>query len=568
MSNGAWEGADLLAAMRHAAATLRQHVDEVNALNVFPVPDGDTGSNMLATLQAAVDEASEASAADGSLGHVAGAISLGALMGARGNSGVILSQLFRGMSEDLQSSTGLDGRALAGALEAGCAAAFSAVARPVEGTILTVARDAAEAATRAARDEHRLEPVLLAAVEAAAASVERTPTLLAVLREAEVVDAGGRGLELVLRGALAHARGESLTVHVAPPHQTVFPAFEALEEDGYGYETVFVVTPEDGARLDVLSIRNRLEELGESVLVAGDERAVKIHVHNERPDQVITYGLSLGSLSRIVVENLDQQAHERIKANGGAAGIPAASAPARAPVSATSGRTAPAPAPTALRVGPAVVAVAPGDGLERIFLKLGASQVVRGENGANASAGELAEAIRATGCRDVLVLPNNPNVRLAATQGSALCPDQRVTVVPTRNAAEGVAALLVLDENDSLADNAKQMQRAALSTHTLQVAEAVRDARLGRRRVRRGQHIVLRADGKLMAAAAERPQAVVQALRALKAELELITLYHGEGSDEVEAHALAAQLGELFATAEVEVVEGGQRHYSYLIAAE
>jgi uncharacterized protein len=571
VSNGAWEGADLLAAMRHAAATLRHHVDEVNALNVFPVPDGDTGSNMLATLQAAVDEADAALSGDGSFGHVAGAISLGALMGARGNSGVILSQLFRGMSEALQSSTTLDGPALARALEAGCAAAISAVAKPVEGTILTVARDAAEAAARAARDEHRLEPVLLAAVEAAAASVERTPTLLAVLRAAEVVDAGGRGLELVLRGALAHARGESLSAPAGLPHHVVFPAFEALEEDGYGYETVFVVTPEDGARLDVLSIRNRLEELGESVLVAGGERAAKIHVHNERPDEVIAYGLSLGSLSRIVVENLDRQAHERIQVSGPQAEVqatpPPASPPATPPRAASDVPDGDA-APAALRLGPTVVAVAPGDGFERLFLTLGASQVVRGENGANASAGELAEAIRATSCREVLVLPNNSNVRLAASQGGALCPEQNVAVVPTRNAAEGVAALLALDESESLADNATQMVKAAQATHTLQVAVAVRDARLGRRRVRRGQHIVLRADGKLLAAAAQPNEAVIKALHNLKTELELITLYHGEGSDEARANSLADQLREQFPAAEVEVVEGSQQHYSYLIAAE
>ena len=371
----------------------------------------------------------------------------------------------------------------------------------------------------------------------------------------------------MLRGALAHARGEQLSAPREAAH-VVFPAFEALEEEGFGYETVFVVTPESGSRLDVLAIRGRLEQLGESVLVAGDERAVKIHIHNERPDEVIAYGLSLGSLSRIVVENLDRQAQARL----GGDGAPPASAPVAA--STNGGRAAAPTAPPAAEpepgvpAGPAVVAVAPGDGLARLFLTLGASRVVRGEDGKNASAGELAEAIRATGCRDVLVLPNNPNVRLAASQGGALCLDQRVIVVPTRNAAEGVAALLALDEGASLNDNASQMVRAAHEIDTLQVAEAVRDARMGRRRVRRGQHIVLRADGKLLAAEGAPDEAVQEALRGLKKELELITLYHGEDVTPAQAEALAERLRQLFPAAEVEVVEGGQQHYSYLVAAE
>ncbi|HUG48317.1 MAG TPA: DAK2 domain-containing protein [Candidatus Limnocylindria bacterium] len=556
MSDRAWEGVELLAALRQSAATLRLHVDEVNALNVFPVPDGDTGSNMLATIQAAVEEGAGLDGDDSSLAQVSAAISLGALMGARGNSGVILSQLFRGMSEELQSQSQLDGASLAAALQAGCSAAFSAVAKPVEGTILTVAREAAEAAGRAAKREKRLEPVLSAAVEAAAAAVEATPTLLPILRQAQVVDAGGRGLELVLRGALAYARGEQLSLQAAVPHEIVFPAFEALEEDGFGYETVFVVTPQDEARLDVIAIRNQLEELGESVLVAGDDRAVKVHVHNERPDEIIAYGLSLGTLSRIVVENLDRQAHERRQGNGDR---PSETAAAVEDQAAGAGRS--------IAAGPGVVAVAPGDGLERVFLSLGA-RVVRSENGVNSSAGELAEAIRATGCQDVLVLPNHPNVRLAASQGGDLCPDQNVAVVATRNAAEGVAALLALDEDESLAGNAKRMLAAARAVHTLQVAEAVRDARLGRRRVRRGQHIVLRADGKLLAADDERQAAILRALQGLKSEPELITLYHGEGSDDEEARALAEAIAAAYASTEVEVVEGGQHHYSFLISAE
>lgn len=563
MTRSAWDGEAFLAALQQAAALLALHVDEVNALNVFPVPDGDTGTNMLATLHAAVDEAAGAAASDARLANVTGAAGTGALMGARGNSGVILSQFFRGIAEALHDRDEFDGRDLARALDKGCDAAFAAVARPVEGTILTVARDASRAAARAARMSSEMEVVLAAAVDEARAAVERTPSQLAVLREAGVVDAGGRGLEIVLLGALGYVRGETIAAPAGVPHDIVFPAFEALEEDGFGYETVYVVTPVEGTRLDVPAMRSQLERMGESVLVAGDERAVKIHIHNERPDEVIAYGLSLGSLSRIVVENLDRQAHA-VRADRPAppSGEESAATLVPAPIDALAG----VPLEHDGR-GPVVVAVAPGEGLERIFRALGAA-VVRGADGANASAGELAEAIRATGCREVVVLPNNPNVRLAAVQSGELCAEQTVVVVATRNPAEGVAAMLALDAGADLARNAEQMLKASRETRTLQVAQAVRDARLGRRRVREGQHIVLNGDQKLVAVDNDLNRAVVQALQRLKGAFELVTLYYGADADAQQAGELADLLRREFAETEVDIVDGGQNHYSYLVAAE
>jgi DAK2 domain fusion protein YloV len=278
--DGTWDGHDLLAALRHARGLLHSRVDEVNALNVFPVPDGDTGSNMLATVTAAIDEAEGVPENERTVARVASALSLGALMGARGNSGVILSQLFRGLGEAVDGTVSIGGAELAEALRQGCKAAFAAVAKPVEGTILTVARDVAEAAGRAADRNGGLEAVLDAATTAAAASVARTPELLAILRQAGVVDAGGKGLELLLTGALASLRGEELPESSSVPQDIALPALDALEEEGFGYETVYVVTPDEGGRLDVPAIRRKLEQIGESVLVAGDHRAAKIHIHN------------------------------------------------------------------------------------------------------------------------------------------------------------------------------------------------------------------------------------------------------------------------------------------------
>ena len=566
MSRTLWNGADLLAAFRHAAAELEARVDEVNALNVFPVPDGDTGSNMLATLRAAIDEAKGSTVPDDgpdhgsmpsteqSVGQVADALSLGALMGARGNSGVILSQLVRGMAAELRGEEWVDGRLMARALKHGCEAAHAAVARPVEGTILTVAREASTAAAGAAAQGADLELVLTAGVAEASASVARTPTLLPVLRQAGVVDAGGRGLELLLIGALAYVHNEPLPVHTGGAHADVRPTFEQLSEDAFGYETVYVLTPADGAALDVLAIRDVLEGIGESVLVAGDERAAKVHVHNERPDEVIAYGLSLGTLSRISVENLDRQA--RNLRRDGVAGAPGAAA-----WQAAAHETA------ALR-GPAVVAVAPGDGLASVFLTIGATAVVQGAHGGNPSAGELAEAIHGTGQDQVIVLPNNPNVRLAARQAGQLCPDVEVAVVATRNAAEGIAALLALDPVAGVEANARRMTAAAHGIQTLQVTGAVRDARIDGRMVRKGEHIVLGPDEGLMAADADQTQAVLQAVRQLRPGFELLTLYQGDGSGPEAALELTSALRREFATIDVEVVQGDQPHYSFLIAAE
>lgn len=559
MNDQSWEGHDLLAALRHGAAMLHSQLDEVNALNVFPVPDGDTGSNMLATLQAAIAEAEAVAAHERDVTRIAAAVSFGALMGARGNSGVILSQLLRGIGDALSGSERIGAAELTAAFERGCRTAFSAVAHPVEGTMLTVTRDVANAATRALQPSDSLERILRVAVDEAAASVARTPSLLPVLREAGVVDAGGRGLELILRGALASIHGEHLPRAPKLPHDIALPTLEALEATGYGYETVFVIMPAQGERLDVAQLRARLDSLGESVLVAGDASAVKIHIHNERPDEVIALGLSLGTLSRISVENLDRQAsdvREGARANADRDGAGVAAEQARFD------------APAQMRDGPAVVAVAAGDGLARVFRTLGATAVVHGGQGANPSAGELADAIRETADAEVIVLPNNPNVILAARQAGELCPGVKVAVVPTRNAAEGVAALLALDPDLDLNDAVKLMTRASRDVQTLQVTAAVRDARIGRRKVRRGEYIVLGPSDGLVATDSDRTAAVRAAVGRLKSGYELLTLYRGRDID----HATGQQLRDALAIelegVEIELVEGGQPHYDFLIAAE
>ena len=542
----AWDGNGLLAALRHSAAVLHAGVDEVNALNVFPVPDGDTGSNMLATVQAALGEAEAVPDADRTVARIAAALSLGALMGARGNSGVILSQLFRGLGEAVNDVDQIGGLELARALKQGCDAAFSAVAQPVEGTILTVVRDASAAAAQALIANGTLEHVLSAATLEAAASVARTPSMLPILRSAGVVDAGGKGLELLLRGALASVRGEAEPQGGRDERDITLSIIDAIEAEGFGYETVFVLFPRVGERLDVHAIRSRLDEMGESVLVAGDPNAVKIHIHNERPDEVIGYGLTIGSLSRINVENLDRQASDVRKHVGEAA-------PMR---------------PLSKASGPVVVAVAPGKGWSELFSKIGAVAVVDGGQSANPSAGELADAIRATNAAQVIVLPNNSNVRMAAKQAGALTPDVAVEVVPSRNPAEGVAALLALDAGVDLKTASKQMAQAAQRIQTLAVTAAVRDARMGRRKVHRGEFIVLGPTDGLVASGRMRTIVVLEAVSKLKPGSELLTIYRGHGIDEAEAEELRAALAAAVDGIEIEIVDGGQPHYDFLIAAE
>jgi hypothetical protein len=588
MTRRAGDGAGLLAAYRAGVDNLAAHVDEVNALNVFPVPDGDTGSNMLATVRAALAEAEGIS--DQSADRIAAAISFGALMGARGNSGVIASQIFRGMAEGLGGKHHFNGPDLAQALTQGTATAYKAVAKPVEGTILTVIRESAAAAVIAAENGGDLEDVLTAAVEGARLAVAKTPSMLPILRDAGVVDAGGQGLYRILQGTLQYLVSRA---PVAPPAELPKAArlstLVAHADEGFGYETMFLLQS-SGEPVDIDKLREGLEKMGESVLVAGDSRAVKVHVHNERPDQVIALGLSMGSLTRITVENLDLQSHE-VRENR-AAEIVGAPTDGRARggnhegrphvdlgmykaeddsvaaggASGSSGSNG-SGAAAIVTVPLAVVAVAAGDGLARIFDSYGVAAVVHGGQSNNPSTGELLDALEKVAADEILLLPNNPNVVLAARQASEMTK-RLVRVVPTRNAAEGFAALLAMDPGRDATVNAEMMTLAGRAVQTLQVTEAVRDATIGGRKVKIGQTIVLDPDDGLLAVSNDRMKAVLAAIEALEPGFELISLYYGDTADLAEAEGVARRVREWRGGLEVEVINGGQPHYRYLIAAE
>jgi uncharacterized protein len=598
MARRSCDGAGFLAAFRSAVASLEANVEEINALNVFPVPDGDTGTNMMATVRAALDEADRAGpGADAE--RVAQAASFGALMGARGNSGVITSQILAGMAHGLAGKRRFNGLDLAHALDAGTRMAYKAVSKPVEGTILTVIREASAAAVVAAERDNNVETVLAATVEAAERAVAKTPSLLPILREAHVVDSGGQGLFRLFQGALEAARGRPMDgvgdrAHGASGRPAVAseagaPGVPAAQPGLFGYETVYIVQARPGQLLDVPAFQSYLESIGESVLVAGDTQLAKVHVHSARPDAVVAYGLSIGMLSRITIENLDSQAHDVREAKaaafvgetgGGravAGGTQADAAGGAAIAFAGTGHQpaddGPDDAP-ATRLPLGVVAVAPSDGLAAVlvdmaapFREFGAFRIVRGGQSANPSTGELLAAVEATQADELLILPNNPNVVLAARQVASMT-QRPVHIVPTRNCAEGVAALMELDPERSAETNAGTMTEASRSIQTMQVTEAVRDATVSGRKVKKGQTIVLDPDDGLLAVDSDTQRAVLAGLARLEPGYGLLTIYYGEDATLDDTESLALKVREVIPGIDVEVIHGGQPHYRYLVSAE
>jgi len=563
MSRKSWDGVELVAALRSGLDRLESRVEEVNALNVFPVPDGDTGTNMLATLKAAIAEG-DASLATGvtAIDEVSAAVARGALLGARGNSGVLLSQILRGLPQAVRGRQRARATEIAQSLSIGVLHAYSAVATPTEGTILTVAREVAAAAMKESEGASELRPFLESIAATARISVEKTPTLLAVLREAGVVDSGGAGLQLILEGianvpSVAPSRGtveaerRSSTLPPSKPAVAAAPVDAAPTE--FGYETVFILSSPT-TPLDLAAIRAHLETIGESVLVAGDEVTCKVHVHNLRPDEVLAYGISLGDVRAVTIENLDQQSAER--ATGHAAFNQLADGPLTA---------SPRPAAASLGRGTSIVAVAAGAGLGDILRSAGASQIVHGGQTENPSAAEIASAIAHAGTEFVVVLPNNSNIVLAARQAADLSA-ANVVVIPTRNAAEGIAALLSWDPSLTLEELVPRMEAARAAARTFRVVEAVRDAVVRGVSVKAGQIMALDPVDGIIATGSTDVESIVAALAGQTAEL--ITLYVGADVSEEQAAEFVSAVRGAIAGVEVDLQHGGQPIERVLVSLE
>jgi len=525
---------------------LRTNQQTVNALNVFPVPDGDTGTNMVLTMQAALDEIKNSP--ERNFGKMAHAVAHGALMGARGNSGVILSQLWRGFSRVVDEQEVLDGAAFISALAGARDTAYKGVVRPVEGTILTVSKDIATAAAAYQSEARDPLDLLEHIVDAAEASVKRTPDLLPVLKDAGVVDAGGQGLFYILEGMLRFVRGQPLD----SPLTTVQPlAAMNLEntlesiEPGQDFEVVVDFRPHN--TLDLEGFYQKLEMMGTSIQVGEGDGIYRLHIHvpTEKRYEPIDYTMSLGTITKVAMENLVAQMEDIEAASGG-------SKLTLAPIE-----------PDQI----AVVAVAPGAGIARVFASLGVGAIVEGGQTMNPSTQEILQAFENLPTDRIIILPNNKNIILAAEAAAELTV-KKVAVIPSRTVPQGLAAMLRLAPQGDFTEVVDEMTAALEDVETGEITTATRNVEIDGVNVQEGQIISL-LNGKLVYSAASLEEACLELLRKAHADhFELITLFYGADVPKAEVNRIADIIRRSYPAQEIEVQEGDQPHYQFIIAIE
>jgi len=538
-----YSGRELIEMFTAATNWLEKSAPDINTLNVFPIPDGDCGTNMLLTMRSAIEEAYRSPDHDASA--VARAMAQGALMGARGNSGVILSQIFRGLSQGLEGKERFNSNDFANALTEGANIAYKALTRPVEGTILTVAREASVAAQLASNRSNDLISVMEETVRAARDSVADTPTLLPVLRQAGVVDAGGQGLYVLFDGVLHYLKGEIEEMQyrrpqVVPSSIPLVPKLSQLtaeKEEPYGYCTEFVIEGYKSLNLD--KIRKKLDNRGQCLLVVGDDRFVHIHIHTFDPGEIIRYGTSLGVIHEIKIQNMDDQ-HKEFT------GITQTQAPL-----------------TEI----AIVAVVPGEGLSKVFRSLGATVTVPGGQTMNPSTQELLQAVDSVPQDKVVILPNNKNIILTAEQIPRLTY-KKVKIVPTQNVPQGVAALLSFNYDADLNTNISVMKESGTAVKTIEVTRAVRSTKIGDFRVTRGQAIGF-IDGELITVGNSPHDVLSEIMLSLDMKTnEVITIYYGKNTKRSEAEEIVDRIRQQCPRLEVELIYGGQPHYNYIASVE
>lgn len=525
---------------------LRTNQQLVNSLNVFPVPDGDTGTNMVLTMQSALDEIANSS--ERNFGKMAHSVAHGALMGARGNSGVILSQLWRGFARASDTSEYLDASGLARAFAAARDTAYKGVVRPVEGTILTVAKDVAAAAEAAAKNTKDPYQLLEIVVKAADQSVQRTPELLPVLKEAGVVDSGGKGLFLILEGMLRYSNGQPLDA----PITTVQPlAAMNLEntiesiEPGQDYEVVVDFRP--AAPLDLETFYQDLQEMGTSIQVGEGDGIYRLHIHvpTEKRYYPIDYTMSLGTITKVAIENLMAQMQE-IETHAGSSRL------TLAPVE-----------PDQI----AVVAVAPGAGIARVFASLGVAAIVEGGQTMNPSTQEIINAFENLPTDKIIILPNNKNIILAAKAAAELTV-KKVAVVPSRSVPQGLAAMMRLVPQGDFEEVVQEMTAAMDDVESGEITIATRTVEIDGVTVKEGEVIALH-NGKLVLSTTNLEQACLGLLKKAHADhYELITLFYGANLPKTEANRIADVIRRAYPDQEVEIQEGNQPHYHFIIAIE
>ncbi|WP_019205815.1 DAK2 domain-containing protein [Limosilactobacillus ingluviei] len=541
-----------------AAAKLNQQAEFINSLNVFPVPDGDTGTNMSMSMASGAKYEREATST--AVGELAQSVAKGLLMGARGNSGVILSQIFRGFAKGCEGKTTLSTKDFVDAYANGAKTAYKAVMKPTEGTILTVVRESAQAGLNKVKETDDLEAVLAAIVAAADAALQKTPELLPVLKEVGVVDSGGQGLAFVLHAFYGALTGEEIADELpdnaqmdeminAKHHQS---AQGKLDPDDieFGYCTQMMVRLGKGKQVtqafDYETFYNYLADLGDSLLVINDDEVVKVHVHTEHPGKVLTWGQQFGDLQTVKVDNMRWQQEEIMKEDQPAQ--PTAAAPQETPAT-------------------AVIAVASGDGVAKLLQSLGVTQVIAGGQTMNPSIQDLADAINQSGAKQALILPNNGNIFMAAEQAAQVA-DIPVQIVHTKTIAQAMSALLEYNPEASLADNQAAMESVLGNVASGEVTVAVRDTQLNGQTIHKDDYMGI-VDGEIVAVAPTVEAAAEKMVAAmLDEDSEVVTILYGADGSKEAAEALKEQILTQDDELDVQIYEGDQPVYPYLISVE
>ena len=530
--------------VNNGAAAIELHKNEINELNVFPVPDGDTGTNMSLTMNNGSNEVKKIAAE--SVTKVADAAASGLLRGARGNSGVILSLLFRGISKSLKGKETATAADFAAAMAAGVEAAYKAVMKPAEGTILTVSRLAAAAAVKCAETEKDVEAVMQYAIDEGNVALADTINLNPVLKKAGVVDSGGKGFIYILEGMLKAVKGEVMErVEVEAIEKAAdFSEFDT-EDITFTYCTEFIVGRENNKDPDIL--RGFLNEIGDSIVVVDDDEIIKTHVHTNQPGDVLTAALTYGSLLTVKIENMrEQHSAKVVEAADAAEAEDVVAAPEK-------------------QYG--FVAVCAGDGMAEIFRSVGVDAIVTGGQTMNPSTEDILKQINRVPAEVVFVLPNNKNIVMAAQQSIPLS-EKKVIVIPTGTVPQGITAALFFDETVSPEENEEAMKAAAAGVHTASVTYAARDSEFDGHSITSGEYLAL-LDGSLVSNNSDIANVIAETADALeKHSPEIITVYYGEDVTEEDAEKVGAAFGEKYPDADVTVLYGGQPVYYYVISAE
>lgn len=543
------------------AANLEAKKEVINELNVFPVPDGDTGTNMTLTIMSAAKEVGALEKAD--MKSVSKAISSGSLRGARGNSGVILSQLLRGFTKEIREHQEIDVPVLAAACERATATAYKAVMKPKEGTILTVARGLSEKAAELAGTMEDLETFIPEIIEAAKEVLERTPEMLPVLKEAGVVDSGGQGLVEVLNGACDAFQGKEIdysAIEAAPAVKMVKPEAQAQTDIRFGYCTEFIImTEREFSEQDEESFKAYLESIGDSIVCVADEDVVKVHVHTNDPGLAIQKALTYGQLSRMKIDNMREEHQEKLIRDAEKVAAEQAEA-------AKKKKEQEAPKEPRKSVG--FIAVSIGEGMNSIFRELGVDYIIEGGQTMNPSTEDMLTAIDQVNADHIFILPNNKNIVLAANQARSLVKDKDVIVIPTKTVPQGITAVISYMPDADVDTNEETMLEEITNVKTGQVTYAVRDTHIDDKEIHEGDIMGIGDAGILSVGQSVEATAKEMLAKMTDEDSEMISLYYGEDIREEDAERFGQEIAELYPDVDVDVHSGGQPIYYYVISVE